>query len=437
MQFLLKKILFHPRGLNFIPIQRHLHLKPKSIVIASAIRTPWGQPMGQLASVKSLDLASLVVETAVKQSGAPLEQIQQIFVAKEPPLEKDDLADKCGQFLKKSQFNFKQDKENFGLNNLREAIELLNTKKCQFVVVAGVESATERLQNKKDLRPNSYTEVTNFNETFTKRCKVLLDKASKQGLYDAELAALKTLKVIDNKRRQVEINQDEVSEGIMTHFDGAAAIVLTTNKKAMEENIKPLAVLADIEISGSDSFNLASLASDNDVKIEHCEVNRYDSDFLTSIQDTLNISCDQINPYGGPCGNQFNAASLYGRISHMSHILRPNTMGCLLSLRQQQSVALLMEKLLPPPIYTGDLPQLTLFTKEPCHLCDMLVEELQQHFQGEYNLEKIYIDTKENVRYLRLYRNDIPVLYLNGQFLCMHRLNIRLLRQKLDLLKPL
>lgn len=55
-------------------------------------------------------------------------------------------------------------------------------------------------------------------------------------------------------------------------------------------------------------------------------------------------------------------------------------------------------------------------------------------FPGEYDLEKIYIDTKENVRYLRLYRHDIPVLYLNGQYLCMHRLNSRLLRQKLDTL---
>jgi hypothetical protein len=32
---------------------------------------------------------------------------------------------------------------------------------------------------------------------------------------------------------------------------------------------------------------------------------------------------------------------------------------------------------------------------------------------------------------LRLYRYDIPVLFLNGQFLCMHRLNVGLLGQRL------
>lgn len=82
----------------------------------------------------------------------------------------------------------------------------------------------------------------------------------------------------------------------------------------------------------------------------------------------------------------------------------------------------------------GSLPLITLYTKDPCPLCDALVEELELNFSGEYKLEKVYIDTKENVRFLRLYRFDIPVVFLNQQFLCMHRLNHRLLRQKLELL---
>lgn len=83
----------------------------------------------------------------------------------------------------------------------------------------------------------------------------------------------------------------------------------------------------------------------------------------------------------------------------------------------------------------GILPKLTLYTKDPCHLCDILIEDLELNFSGEYELEKIYIDTKENVRFLRLYRHDIPVVFLNNQYLCMHRLNTKLLRRKLDLLK--
>lgn len=78
---------------------------------------------------------------------------------------------------------------------------------------------------------------------------------------------------------------------------------------------------------------------------------------------------------------------------------------------------------------------LTLYTKDPCPLCDELVEELEARFAGEYELLKVDITRKENVKYLRLYRFDIPVLFLNGQFLCMHRLNPDLLRKRLDDLK--
>lgn len=79
----------------------------------------------------------------------------------------------------------------------------------------------------------------------------------------------------------------------------------------------------------------------------------------------------------------------------------------------------------------GELPTLTLFTKDPCQLCDDLVIELNEKFQGRYKLVKVDITKKENIKYLRLYRLDIPVLYLNGQYLCMHRLNADLLHIKL------
>lgn len=81
------------------------------------------------------------------------------------------------------------------------------------------------------------------------------------------------------------------------------------------------------------------------------------------------------------------------------------------------------------------LPVLTLYTKHPCQLCDELVEELNETFHGRFELSTVNIAQKENLKYLRLYRNDIPVLHLNGQFLCMHRLNAQLLERKLRELK--
>ena len=80
-------------------------------------------------------------------------------------------------------------------------------------------------------------------------------------------------------------------------------------------------------------------------------------------------------------------------------------------------------------------PLITLYTHDHCSLCDDLVEELEVKFNGRYKLEKIDITKKENLRFLRLYRLDIPVVFLNGQFLCMHKLNSNLLERKLREIK--
>lgn len=46
--------------------------------------------------------------------------------------------------------------------------------------------------------------------------------------------------------------------------------------------------------------------------------------------------------------------------------------------------------------------------------------------------EKVYITEPENKDVYERYRYDIPVLHLNGQFLCKHRLDANLLDSKLS-----
>lgn len=62
------------------------------------------------------------------------------------------------------------------------------------------------------------------------------------------------------------------------------------------------------------------------------------------------------------------------------------------------------------------------------------MEELST-YKDKLIIEKIDITKKENVRWLRLYRHDIPVLFLNGKFLCMHRLNHGLLERRLQIIE--
>lgn len=90
------------------------------------------------------------------------------------------------------------------------------------------------------------------------------------------------------------------------------------------------------------------------------------------------------------------------------------------------------------PVFSRDdsnsfkVPTITLYTHDNCSLCDDLVEELEARFSGRYTLQKVDITKKENLKFLRLYRLDIPVCFLNGQFLCMHKLNGDLLERRLN-----
>lgn len=64
-------------------------------------------------------------------------------------------------------------------------------------------------------------------------------------------------------------------------------------------------------------------------------------------------------------------------------------------------------------------------------LCIKLVEELAP-YMDRLHLEKVDITKPENRKYFKEYRYDIPVLHINGEFLCMHRLDAELLDTKLN-----
>ncbi|XP_012968219.1 glutaredoxin-like protein C5orf63 homolog isoform X2 [Mesocricetus auratus] len=72
------------------------------------------------------------------------------------------------------------------------------------------------------------------------------------------------------------------------------------------------------------------------------------------------------------------------------------------------------------------LPVLTLFTKDPCPLCDEAKEVLKP-----YKHREVDITLPENSTWYERYKFDIPVFHLNGQFLMMHRVNTSKLEKQL------
>ncbi|XP_012303519.2 glutaredoxin-like protein C5orf63 homolog isoform X1 [Aotus nancymaae] len=76
------------------------------------------------------------------------------------------------------------------------------------------------------------------------------------------------------------------------------------------------------------------------------------------------------------------------------------------------------------------LPVLTLFTKDPCPLCDEAKEVLKP-YKHRFILQEVNITLPENSAWCERYKFDIPVFHLNGQFLMMHRVNTSKLEKQL------
>lgn len=76
------------------------------------------------------------------------------------------------------------------------------------------------------------------------------------------------------------------------------------------------------------------------------------------------------------------------------------------------------------------LPVLTLFTKDPCPLCDEAKEVLKP-YKNRFILQEVDITLPENSAWYERYKFDIPVFHLNGQFLMMHRVNTSKLEKQL------
>nr|KAF6439929.1 hypothetical protein HJG63_001896 [Rousettus aegyptiacus] len=80
------------------------------------------------------------------------------------------------------------------------------------------------------------------------------------------------------------------------------------------------------------------------------------------------------------------------------------------------------------------LPVLTLFTKDPCPLCDE-AKEILEPYKNRFILQEVDITLPENSAWYERYKFDIPVFHLNGQFLMMHRVNISKLEKQLQKLE--
>ena len=79
--------------------------------------------------------------------------------------------------------------------------------------------------------------------------------------------------------------------------------------------------------------------------------------------------------------------------------------------------------------------RITFFTKPDCSLCNSALYVIERvRAKLLFDLESVDITTPGNERWLERYKNDIPVVHLNGEEIFRHHVDERKLRALLLLL---
>ena len=65
--------------------------------------------------------------------------------------------------------------------------------------------------------------------------------------------------------------------------------------------------------------------------------------------------------------------------------------------------------------------RLMVYSRQDCHLCEVLIDELQPLIEGKLTLEVRDIDTR--VDWHERFFMDIPVVEFEGEVVCMHFLD--------------
>lgn len=67
------------------------------------------------------------------------------------------------------------------------------------------------------------------------------------------------------------------------------------------------------------------------------------------------------------------------------------------------------------------MPSIQIYSRPGCHLCERLVEEIAPLLRGRAKLEVLDIDSR--AEWQEAYGTRIPVVEIDGRFICEHRLD--------------
>ncbi|XP_017048926.1 uncharacterized protein LOC108093406 [Drosophila ficusphila] len=355
------------------------------VVIAAAVRTPSGP-----FRAEELRLAGLVVDELVKRTSAPREEYKKLILCsslKTPAAE-------CREQLSSVATEL----------GLRCETLALQDDVCS---ISGLQMTLDCLQRGAD------------------QCIITGDIRAQVVQPEHGLLANELMPVLQPRTRE----RTAAPEPAPTL--GAAALAWTTLETAQRLHLQPLALLREFAIEQDHEQTMNRLEGRQPIAPSDIHTWVMVSGTQQAIPESIlaELYANRL------CRHDFKQVTASHLLTHLVHSLPTGGLGCaFMGMQDGRSMVMVLEKLVPSVDLAEGLPLLTLYTREPCPLCDEIVHRLEEGYAGRYRLEKVYIDRKENVRFLRLFRHDIPVLFFNGQFLCMHRLNEEALVERLDAL---
>jgi hypothetical protein len=76
------------------------------------------------------------------------------------------------------------------------------------------------------------------------------------------------------------------------------------------------------------------------------------------------------------------------------------------------------------------MPLIQVFSRQGCHLCEQLIEEMLPLVRGQAEVTVCDIDTRDDWR--REYDTRVPVVKYDGEFICQYHLDREALAKVLE-----
>ncbi|KAI5704418.1 hypothetical protein M8J75_005077 [Diaphorina citri] len=396
--------------------------------LASCVRTPLGQFNGALKQVSESRLGAIVIDSVLQRSAIDKSSVDQVLIesnenSMHEMLSSAGLPDTkysivCG-------YN--------GLKSIASAVDLLASG-LNVTICGGatIWSQEEHAKCTEIFKKYSCTSKE-LRQKYLLRSLIKIEEARKNNLFLEEVQPIMIPGHPRLKRRPISLTEDEtvtdnttVDNNSISLTDGAAACVITTKDFISNIKLSPLGKIISFVEASSPELSVKSILEGN--KLETSDISLWQIDDITpdAYHQTVNeLGIDEalVNVHGGTAVLGYNRGmSGLQNMIHLIHTLKAHQKGIVVYNTPESTMSVLLEKL---PVKSNFItsqrkPMLNLFTKDPCPLCDELNLELTPYLD-RVHLEEVYLTPESN--WYKLYRYEIPVLFLGGRFVCRNRFN--------------